>query len=290
MSRLTVLTGGTSGLGLQVLKDVLSADPGARALVLCRNQARAFQMLNSLAQPLKPRVDTVLCDVGDMDSVRQAAERIAKQAPAIDTLVLNAGIVRGSRSADTLAVNHLGQFLLAALLQPQLLKGTQPRLLLVSSELHKGVTHPADPAQLLRRCRESPPPSAMELYRITKLFNVWTAAALARRAGSRLWVGSVTPGFVPTTGLHRGSGMLASLFMRWVMAWAPFAVSLSEGARRISQLVLAEDPVSLGPSGSYFSKGQCTPASAAGQDAAAAEQLFSLSMREVGVDDFFGPP
>ncbi|GFH12772.1 hypothetical protein HaLaN_08521 [Haematococcus lacustris] len=47
MSRLTVLTGGTSGLGLEVLKDVLSADPGARALVLCRNQARAFQMLNS---------------------------------------------------------------------------------------------------------------------------------------------------------------------------------------------------------------------------------------------------
>ncbi|GAA5880030.1 hypothetical protein JCM3774_004539 [Rhodotorula dairenensis] len=57
------------------------------------------------------------------------------------------------------------------------------------------------------------------------------AAALAAASSS-------TTGFVPATNLSRDSHWLARWFMRYVVSWAPFAVSVEEGAHLLSYLRL----------------------------------------------------
>lgn len=83
-----------------------------------------------------------------------------------------------------------------------------------------------------------PKATAMQRYALTKLYNLWfvkqLASMLASGSGSdssstRLLVNAVSPGFVPTTELSRYAGPLGRLGMKYIMSWAPFAVTVQVG-------------------------------------------------------------
>ncbi len=67
-------------------------------------------------------VQLVVFDLADLDSVRRGAAEILEQAPRLDVLVNNAGLVLSEREVTvdgyeaTFAINHLGPFLLTNLL------------------------------------------------------------------------------------------------------------------------------------------------------------------------------
>ena len=95
------------------------------------------------------------CDLADLGSVRAFAGALAREAPALDVLCLNAG-VSPSRKAEvpartkdgfeaTIGVNHLGHFCLAALLRPTL-AANAGRLVVTAS----GVHDPASPGGLVQ--------------------------------------------------------------------------------------------------------------------------------------------
>mmetsp|Transcript_13958 Transcript_13958/g.34394 ORF Transcript_13958/g.34394 Transcript_13958/m.34394 type:complete len:318 (-) Transcript_13958:3234-4187(-) len=308
-----LLTGGTSGIGFQLCKQLLQQ--GHRVIVACRTDTRAQDAHKQLsAAGLTPdqqkQLQTVVCDLNNFASVRGAAKQVHGLTQQLDALVLNAGMVQHTlaRSVDgfecTLQANHLSHFLLTHELLPLLRASARPRVVVVSSELHAktGALAQAQLPQALfamacppgfaqAHALGSPPAyKGMEVYGASKLCNVWFARELAARAPGWLWVASVSPGFVPSTGLHRGSSWLAGLFMRHVMTWAPFAVTVPEGARRVGLAVLGAEQGGAAwgatPSGSYWARGQPQAGSAQSQDTAAARTLWDLSMKATGLTSF----
>jgi len=154
--RHVLLTGGNSGIGLQAAMQLLQA--GHRLTVLCRDAAsadRLGQVLAPLAeqppaeQPLGGRLATPICDLADLASVEGCAADLLKAGEPIDSLVLNAGLQYSGASEPrwsvqgfelTVAVNHLAHQALLQRLLPLLLRGTAPRLVVTSSEVHDPTT------------------------------------------------------------------------------------------------------------------------------------------------------
>jgi protochlorophyllide reductase len=146
--RHVVLTGGSSGIGLQGAAQLLAA--GHRLTVLCRDGDAAQRLRGHLSGSLgstRPggALTTVIGDLADLASVEACAAELLEAGDPIDTLVLNAGLqYTGAReprwSAQgfelTLAVNHLAHQALLQRLLPLLHQGTAPRLVVTASEVH----------------------------------------------------------------------------------------------------------------------------------------------------------
>src|SRR5256885_14831122 len=86
-----IVTGANTGVGFETA-GVLAAG-GARVLLGCREQARARDAMARIKR-MTPNADLVWLPLalGDLDSVRPAAEIAAKE-PRIDALINNAGIM-----------------------------------------------------------------------------------------------------------------------------------------------------------------------------------------------------
>lgn len=84
-----VVTGAGSGIGRAIA--LLMAERGAHVWVLDLSETGVQQTL-ALLRERDLRVDSVLCDVGDPDSVEAAFTEIDSKSPKLDILVNNAGI------------------------------------------------------------------------------------------------------------------------------------------------------------------------------------------------------
>lgn len=125
--RVVVVTGATSGLGLECA--TAFARMGARVVMLVRNAELGSQLRESIAATTgNPDVSVIVADLGDLESVRRAGHELGR-LPAIHVLVHNAGAL--SRSFEvtaqgieqTTAVQLVGPYLLTNLIRDQLESG-----------------------------------------------------------------------------------------------------------------------------------------------------------------------
>ena len=234
--RHVLLTGGSSGIGLQAAMQLLAA--GHRLTVLCRDATSA----DCLGQVL-PQLTTPICDLGDLASVERCAADLLTAAEPIDSLVLNAGLQYSGASEPrwsvqgfelTIAVNHLAHQALLQRLLPLLLRGTAPRLVVTSSEVHDPSSaggKVGQPAGLgdLAGLRQGPGAAMLDggafnaekAYKDSKLCNLLMARQLERQLrqqGQSLPVIAWSPGLV----IPRGSGG----FFRYSRSQNPFGQAL----------------------------------------------------------------
>jgi NAD(P)-dependent dehydrogenase (short-subunit alcohol dehydrogenase family) len=135
-----IVTGANAGVGFEIAR-VLAAR-GARVLLGCREQTKAQDAIARIKR-ITPNADLVWLplDLGDLDSVRTAAEIAAKE-PRIDALINNAGIMnppltRTKQGFESqFGVNHLGVFALTSLLLPKLAETPGSRVVVTSSVAH----------------------------------------------------------------------------------------------------------------------------------------------------------
>jgi protochlorophyllide reductase len=265
-TRRLLLTGGNSGIGFEAAVRLCQA--GHALTVLCRDAATAETAQRQLAERAvggtAPAV--AVCDLGDLESVRACGQALLAQGQPIDTLVLNAGLqYAGAKTPRltpqghelTVAVNHLGHFLLAQQLTPLLLAGQA--LVVTASEVHDPLT-PGGKVGVaaglgdLAGLQAGQPVlmvdgssfDADKAYKDSKLCNVLFAREFARRmeeAGTPLPVLSWSPGLVipPTSegGFWRYSRQSNELGQRLFAFAARSVLRLTESVETAGALLAA---------------------------------------------------
>jgi NAD(P)-dependent dehydrogenase (short-subunit alcohol dehydrogenase family) len=268
VSELAVITGTTHGIGRVTSRELARA--GKTVVMLCRDVTAASAVRLEIMQ-YAPRatIEVVRCDLASLASVRQAAAAVRRDYPPLGLLVNNAGMVstRHRTSVDgfelTFATNHLGPFLLTALLSDHLDKAA--RIVMVASRIHyRGRLDLAAVADARVRL------GATAAYARSKLANVMHTFALARRmAGTGISVNCLHPGVVATNLLPQWLRVIKPLFTRVVF-------DAERGARTTVHLAL--DQSVAGVTGRYFDEHQHPrAASPLANDVALQESLWNMS-------------
>jgi NAD(P)-dependent dehydrogenase (short-subunit alcohol dehydrogenase family) len=273
VSELAVITGTTHGIGRVTSRELARA--GKTVVMLCRDVRAASAVRNEIVRAApRATVEVVACDLASLDSVREAAAVVRRDYPPLGLLVNNAGMVstRHRTSVDgfelTFATNHLGPFLLTALLSDHLDKTA--RIVMVASRIHyRGHLH-LD-AVTNARARYG----VTAAYAQSKLANVMHTFALARRmAGTSISVNCLHPGVVAT-----------NLLPRWLrVVKPPISRSMFDAERGArTSIYLALDPSVAGITGRYFDEYQL-PRDAAplANDVELQESLWKMSARWTG--------
>ena len=194
-----VITGAASGLGRESARAL--AAHGASVTLLARNSDRAKDAVAEVASMVRGAdLEAGFADLGDLDSIRAFAASYLAGHDAVDVLMNNAGVMACpfGHTADgfetQFGTNHLGHFLLTALLYPALQAGEQPRVVTLTSAGHsRADVDLADPN--FERTEYSP----WVAYGQAKTANALFARELARRAGpSGVLSFSVHPGGIIT--------------------------------------------------------------------------------------------
>ena len=274
-----VITGGTDGIGKAAAYSL--ALQGVKLLVHGRDPEKGLRAVADIkARSGNPAIEFLQADFGSLADVRRLAATILDRAPRIDVLINNAGGIFGQRASSkdgyemTLAVNHLAPFLLTHLLAERLKSGGPARIVTTASHAHRGAGIPFDDLQSTRKY------SPLGVYGISKLANILFTRALAKRLrGTSVTATSVHPGFCRTS---FGRDMQVSPIVKGAFRFATlFARSAEKGAQTV--VYLASSSEVQGASGGYYFDCKLTPPSAAAQDDEAAERLWGLSEKLVGI-------
>jgi NAD(P)-dependent dehydrogenase (short-subunit alcohol dehydrogenase family) len=281
-----IVTGANSGLGLETARELARA--GAGVVMACRNPVKAQTALADVRRTARTpeAVQTAALDLASLSSVREFASHITS---GVDLLINNAGIMAIPRalSADghemQLATNHLGHFALTGLLLPQLLNAPNPRVVTVSSQMHR--VGKIDFTDLMGERSYNP----WRAYGQSKLANLLFTSELARRAGSSLvataahpgWSATNLQGVAPEMAGDRVRAALTDFGNRLI------GQSAAMGALPTLHAALVDLPTDtyIGPDGPFEQRGhpKVVGRSAAARDQQAARRLWTESERLTGV-------
>ena len=148
MQKTILITGSTDGIGK--LAAVKLAGDGHAVHVHGRNSEKLDSAISEIKSITKNEtIDGFTADFSDLDAVKQMAEKINKDLPKIDILINNAGIfkspeIQNKNGLDIrFVVNYLAPYLLTGKLIRLLNKGTDPRIINLSSAAQTTVSHDA---------------------------------------------------------------------------------------------------------------------------------------------------
>jgi protochlorophyllide reductase len=228
-----IVTGASSGVGLYTAKAL--AERGWHVVMACRDEGKGERVAGEIGIPAESR--TVLkLELSALAQVRDFVDRFHALGCPLDALVINAAVYQPrlkapARSADgfelSVAVNHLGHFLLVRMLLPDLAGREGARLVTLgtvtaNSEEFGGripIPKPADLGDLSGLAEGFKAPVTMidggefrpgKAYKDSKLCNMITSRELHRRYHEETGVvfSTVYPGCVADTALFRDTPVL----------------------------------------------------------------------------------
>ena len=273
MSRVCLVTGATSGIGLVTAQGLAAA--GATVLGVGRSADRCQEAERRVAEESGNDDVHYFChDLSSMTEVRALAESVRERHQALDVLVNNVGAMfsRRQETAEgleaTFALNHLSPFLLTHLLEERLRSAAPSRVVNLSSEAHRGVTLDFDDLQAVSKYSHL----GWREYQSSKLANLlFTYEHHRRYAADGLTTNAVHPGVV-ATGFARNAGLdpLRRLLVRLR------SISVSAGADTVLYLALSDEVE--GRSGGYWIKRRPVESSEASREESTARQLWKVSL------------
>jgi NAD(P)-dependent dehydrogenase (short-subunit alcohol dehydrogenase family) len=275
--KVCLVTGATSGIGAVTAHAL--ARQGATVVVVARQAERGTATVRHIMQQTgQANVALLLADLSAQAQVRQLAAAFQRRFDRLDVLLNNAGALFTKRllSADglemTLALNHLGYFLLTHLLLDTLKASAPARIVNVASNAHhQGQINFADLQGEHRY-------GGWRAYCQSKLANILFTYELARRLhGTDVTANAVHPGFVATGFGHNNQGVLARLIRLAQLT----ALSPEQGAETL--IYLASSSEVAGVTGKYFVKKRPVQSSRASYNQAVAQRLWHISAQLTGL-------
>jgi light-dependent protochlorophyllide reductase len=293
-TRTAIITGASSGLGLECARALLRSDPCWHVVLAVRDGGRGAEAVTQLGEPR--RCTVMQMDLASLASVRAFVGNVrAESLPPLHAIVCNAGVqvVSGTEwTADgvemTFGVNHLGHF---ALVQGLLEELAHPaRIVVVSSgthdpSKHTGMPHPdyTSAADLAQPRADQSGNDGRRRYTTSKLCNVLFTYELDRRLGhgrEGVAVNAFDPGLMPGSGLARDYPPLQRLAWRYLLP----ALRMLPGVRGTGTsgrflAALASDARFDGITGEYFAGPRPIRSSADSYDPDKALDLWETSER-----------
>ncbi|XP_022620410.1 dehydrogenase/reductase SDR family member 13-like [Seriola dumerili] len=273
-----IVTGANTGIGKTTAMDL--ARRGARVILACRDRGRAEAAIQEIIQETgNNQVIFMQLDLASLKSVRSFADNFLRSESRLDLLINNAGLMNSGKTEDgfgmIFGVNHLGHFLLTALLLDRLKASGPSRVVTVASKAyafgkvdfnclttHRDLVLGSNTFQLFLN------------YSHSKLCNILFTYELAKRLqGSDVTCYSLHPGAIKTE-IGRYSGFWWRLFLSPIIFL--FFVDAESGAQ--TTLHCALEPGIEHLSGHFFT--QCSPLiniESKARDDAAAKKLWELS-------------
>jgi NAD(P)-dependent dehydrogenase (short-subunit alcohol dehydrogenase family) len=276
--KVVVITGATSGVGRASAIEL--ARRGANLLIIARHRGRAGEVERQiLALRAGGTVRTFLADLSSLVEIRRIARELLDNAPRIDVLLNNAGVVERSRTTTVdgyetmFATNYLAYYLLTRLLLDGLRQSSPARIVNVASEAHRFGALDLNDLQSNLRFRAFP------VYGKSKLADLMFTYELARRLeGSGVTVNALHPGWVATNlGLQKND-----LLSRVVGAVSRICARTPERGAETA-VWLASSPEVEGLTGKYFQDRRELQSNAASRDLQAQRDLWDTSARMVGL-------
>ncbi len=270
-----LITGGNSGIGRAAACEL--ARRGWRVAITARSPQRGQEAIERIRRESDAEAELIALDLASFASVRDAASDALARLDQIDVLINNAGVnlSRYELTADgietTMQVNHFGHFLLTSLLLPRLREASAPRIVNVSSRIHRRASLDFDDLNL-ERSR-----GTLRRYAASKLANVLFTRELHRRYADGVSAFAVHPGTVRTgfgaDGDLTGFGAFALRRVR------PLLRNEADGAAPVVRLAAADDaPASAGQ---YFDRMRAARPSKQATDEAASK-LWDASCELTG--------
>lgn len=214
--KICVVSGGTSGVGLESLKKF--AQGGATLVLVARNLQKAEIVRKELFSEYGIDTDIFICDFSDLDSVRKAAYKILEKYKVIDVLVNSAGLHSTTRKTTkdgyelVFCVNHLASFLFTYLLIEPLKKSIQGRIIQVNSEGHRFGGLNINDLHWKKR-----PYIGLRGYGASKTAQIMTVIKLAELLeDSNVTINAMHPGGV-RTGIGSNNGLLYRTWLKLVV-------------------------------------------------------------------------
>jgi len=271
-TRYAVVTGGSSGIGLETARGLISRFDVVG--IVGRNAERLAKAAQELRAGGGGRIETFQADFSSLPQVRQLAAEIKGRFPSLDVLVNNAGVWHRERTLskdgyeETFAVNHLAHFLLTNELKDTLLAGAGPRVVNVSSSMHvRPKSLNWEDLMFEQGWR------GFWAYGHSKLANVMFSNELARRWKSLgITSNSLNPGNVRSR-ITRNNVFLNALH-RSALARL-IVMSEAEGAK--TSVHVATSPELEGVTGRYFDRVAEVRPSKPARDEEAARRLWEVS-------------
>jgi retinol dehydrogenase 12 len=293
--KVCLVTGATAGIGRVTALEL--AKRGATVVMVGRNQQRCEAAAEEIRREVGANcVEFIKADLSSQADIRRLAREFLERHNRLDILVNNAGALFALRreSVDgiemTLALNHLGYFLLTTLLLDTMKASAPSRIINVSSRAHESVkSFDFDDPQARTSARGRAygqsewgslaysllmpwaHPSYVQ-YAQSKLANLLFTYALANRlGGTGVTVNALHPGFVASS-FGAGNGSYGWFMRRWA---GLFGVTVEHGAE--TSIYLATSPEVEGITGRYFVNQKAVESSPASRDADAMRRLWHLS-------------
>jgi len=246
-NKVVIITGANRGIGKEAAKEI--AKLGAKVYMACRSLDSANEAKEEIIKETKnDKVFVLELDLASVKSINKFVKSFKEKENRLDVLINNAGIISGFKKLNetgvelTFAINVLGHHLLTKLLIDLLEKSSSSRIINVASEYAGGL----DLKDINYDKRSYDTTAA---YKQTKQANRMLTREWARfLTAKNISVYSMTPGWVPNTGLFREQSTFNKVIIKTV--GAVVGRSVEQGADTIVWLA-SSDKID-GSNGGFF--------------------------------------
>ncbi|KAI9016349.1 hypothetical protein CLU79DRAFT_837640 [Phycomyces nitens] len=247
MSKVILITGGTSGLGLAAARECLIKSH--TVVITGRNETSLKKASKQILKDLNlaDKLHCIVLDLNNLQSVREAVDQFKALGLPLNVLINNAGHTTPKlefspdceRVEKTIFVNSIAPLYFTHLLFPLFDQTSQGRILWISSSLHdpKVAGGRVSPLSAMPETVDFDNLDghivwdSMLFYKLSKLGNIWISNILNEQL-EKDNISSIVlcPGFVPTTGLSRNSPWILQMGLRYVLSLMSFTTSEAQAA------------------------------------------------------------
>ncbi len=278
--KLCVVTGATSGVGLEAVKALHGA--GADILMVNRNAEKSENVAAMLRATGLGTVEYLTADFGELQQVRRVISSLLELRRPIDVLINNAGLHMTTRvlTPDGLEtvfmVNHLASFMITKALLPVMKKQESGRIIQVNSQGHRFFGLKLDDLDWQRRLYRGL--QAYGAAKTAQLLCCWEFADQLR--GTKVTINAMHPGAVKTN-VGNNNGRLYRWYNR-TFVWRTLADASISG---IALHYLAASPELAGVSGKYFNLTREEKPAPHALDRELGKQVWRASCKLSGMED-----